>query len=175
MAVDVNAQNGLKEVMRVFPQGVTVVTTTGPDGPCGITVSAFTSISVTPPLIMISISKQSSFYAPLMESKQFAVNLLADDQKSVSDRFAGRHDVSNRFEGIGYGQGVTGMPIIWGVRAFVECRTWKVHDGGDHSLILGEVVRAGKLNDKQPLVFYGQTYTTTERVELASPPQETMW
>jgi flavin reductase (DIM6/NTAB) family NADH-FMN oxidoreductase RutF len=175
LAVDVNAQNGLKDVMRVFPQGVTVVTTMSHDGPYGITVSAFTSISLTPPLVMISVSKQSSVYAPLLESKQFAVNLLADDQKSVSDRFAGRHDVSDRFEGIGYSPGTTGSPIIKGARAFVECRTWKVHDGGDHSLLLGEVIRAQKLNDKPPLVFYGQLYTTTERVEYTAPQPETRW
>jgi 3-hydroxy-9,10-secoandrosta-1,3,5(10)-triene-9,17-dione monooxygenase reductase component len=169
------AQAGLKEVMRVFPQGVTVVTSMDANEPRGITVSAFTSVSLEPPLILISISKQSTVHPSLLRSKYFAVNFLADDQKSVSDRFAGRQDVEDRFEGIGFSKGVTGTPVIQGVRAVIECRTWRVYDGGDHSLLVGEVVRAEKLNNKPPLVFYVQQYTTTERVDHAIQPSETMW
>ena len=169
------AQAGLKEVMRIFPQGVTVVTASDAEGAGGITVSAFQSVSLEPPLILISVSRQSSVYPLLMRSKKFAVNFLADDQKMVSDRFAGRHNVKDKFEGIGCAPGVTGAPVIKGVRAIVECKVWNVYDGGDHSLIIGEVVKAGKLNDKPPLVFYGTQYTTTERIDRNVPPYETMW
>jgi flavin reductase (DIM6/NTAB) family NADH-FMN oxidoreductase RutF len=147
----------------------------GGEGPSGITVSAFTSVSLEPPLVLVSISKQSSVYQSLMRSKQFAVNFLADDQEAVSDRFAGRHDVQERFRGIDFNPGVTGSPVIRGARAVVECRTWRVHDGGDHSLFLGEVVRAEKLNSKPPLVFYSHQYTTTAQVDHTVPPTETMW
>lgn len=170
-----NIQTGLKDVMRVFPQGVTVVTSVGAGGPTGITVSAFTSVSLEPPLVLISVSKQSSVHPSLLGSKKFAVNFLADDQKSVSDRFAGRHDVPDRFEGIGFTAGVTGSPVIQGARAVVECIVWKVYDGGDHSLLVGEVVRASKLNDKPALVFYMQQYTTAERTDHVAPPEDTMF
>src|SRR5271157_3995966 len=146
--------------MRSFPQGVTVVTTTFGSVPKGITVSSFTSVSLDPPLILIAISKKSATHESLIHCSGFAVNFLADDQKSVSERFAGRLEVADKFEGIDYSEGTTGSPIIKGARAVIECRPWKLYDGGDHSLMIGEVVRAAKLNDKPPLVFYGQHYTT---------------
>lgn len=168
-------QLGLREVMRVFPQGVTVVTASGPDGPKGLTVSAFTSISLDPPLVLVSVSKTSALHDIFTRSKRFAVNFLADDQKSVSDRFAGRHESSDRFDGIGFRQGTTGSPLVPGARAVIECTTWRVYDGGDHSLLIGQVVRAEKLSEKPPLVYYTQQYTTTERPERAGPPEEMTW
>lgn len=146
-----------------------------PDGPRGLTVSAFTSISLEPPLVLISISKASHTHPFFMKSEGFAVNLLADDQKSVSESFAGRTASTERFRGIEYTKGITGAPIIKGVRAIVECRMWRAYDGGDHTILIGEVVRAQKLNDKPPLVFYAQQYTTTERREVPPPSGETMW
>ncbi len=151
------------------------MTTGGNDGPKGLTVSAFTSISLDPPLVLVSISKASAVHDNFRQSKEFAVNLLADDQKSVSDRFAGRHELKDKFQGIGFHPGTMGSPIISGARAVIECRTWEVYDGGDHSLLIGEVVKAEKLSDKPPLVFYGQQYTTTERVEGAAPASEFTW
>ena len=168
-------QDGIREVMRVFPQGVTVVTTMTPEGPKGLTVSAFTSISLKPPLVLVSISRASRVHSYFMQSDVFAVNLLADDQKSVSRRFAGADGTADRFRGMDFTEGQTGSPVIKGVRAVVECRKWKVYDGGDHSVFIGEVARAEKLNEKPPLVFYQQQYTTTEKQEAAPQPGEMMW
>ena len=148
--------------MRAYPQGVTVVTTQAKNGPMGMTVSSFISVSLTPPLVLVSIAKDSPRNDPYREAKSFAVNFLADDQKSVSDRFAGRTDALDRFEGLKFKLGVTGSPIKDGVRAVIECKTWRVYEGGDHSLITGEVVAAQALSDKRPLVYYAQQYTTTE-------------
>lgn len=153
-------QTGLKEVMRTFPQGVTVVTTISRDGPKGVTVSAFTSLSLDPPLVLVSLSKASAVHDVFTQSTEFAVNFLADDQKSVSDRFAGRHEIKEKFDGIGFRAGTTGSPVIPRARAVIECRTWRVYDAGDHSLLIGEVLRAEKLSDKPPLVYYAQQYTT---------------
>lgn len=169
------AQDGIKQVMRVFPQGVTIVTTMTPEGPRGLTVSAFTSISLNPPLVLVSISKASRVHSYFMRSDAFAINLLADDQKSVSQRFAGMDETADRFRGMNFSPGQTGSPVVQGVRAVVECRKWKVYDGGDHSIMVGEVVRAQKLNDKPPLVFYQQQYTTTEKQGTAPQPGEMMW
>ena len=168
-------QGALKEVMRVYPQGVTVVTTRGPEGVKGITVSSFTSVSLDPPLVMISIAKGSLLHDTFVKAANFAVNFLADDQKSVSDRFAGRLGQRERFEGLRYRTGSTGCPIIDGARASIECRSWRVYEGGDHSIIVGEVVTARALNAKRPLVYYSQQYTTTEAGEYPAPPSDLVW
>jgi len=170
--MDTDLQNGLKQAMRMYPQGVTVATTNGPSGPTGLTVSSFTSVSVDPPLILFSIAKGSAMHDLFHEARTYAINFLADDQKPVSDRFAGRINVRDRFEGLGHKKGVTGSPIIDGVRAAIECKAWKVYDGGDHSILVGEVVSADTFNSKRPLVYYLQQYTTTELLEYPAPPSD---
>jgi flavin reductase (DIM6/NTAB) family NADH-FMN oxidoreductase RutF len=162
-------RSGLKKAMRIYPQGVTVTTTHSVDGPTGITVSSFASVSLEPPLILISIAKSSELHDAFRNAKAYAVNFLANDQASISDRFAGRTKARNRFEGIGFSWGVTGSPVIDGVRAVIECRTWRVYDGGDHSILVGKVVSAKTFNSKRPLVYYSQHYTTTEPTEHLAP------
>jgi flavin reductase (DIM6/NTAB) family NADH-FMN oxidoreductase RutF len=172
--LDSEIQSGLKQAMRVYPQGVTVVTTDF-DGPKGLTVSSFTSVSLDPPLVLFSIAKGSALHNTLRDAKSYAVNFLADDQKSVSDRFAGRTQAKDRFDGIKFGKGKTGSPVISGARAALECRAWKVYEGGDHSILVGEVVSAKTLNSKRPLVYYSQQYTTTEPMEYPAPPSDIVW
>jgi len=173
--MDSEVRDGLKQAMRVYPQGVTVVTTAGEKGPVGITVSSFTSVSLSPPLVLVSIAKGSALHDVLRSAKAYAVNFLADDQKSVSDRFAGRTGGEDRFAGIKYTKGVTGSPIISGVRASIECKSWRAYEGGDHSILVGEVVSAKALNSKRPLVYYAQQYTTTEIMEYPAPPSDIVW
>jgi flavin reductase (DIM6/NTAB) family NADH-FMN oxidoreductase RutF len=168
-------QSGLKQAMRVYPQGVTVVTIASEEGPVGLTVSSFTSVSLDPPLVMVSIAKGSGLYGVFREAKSFAVNFLADDQKSVSDRFAGRTRERHRFDGIRFTRGTTGSPVIAGSRAVLECRAWKAYEGGDHSIFVGEVVSARTLNSKKPLVYFSQQYTTTESMEYPAPPSDIVW
>lgn len=140
-----------------------------------MTVSSFTSVSLEPPLVSMSIAKSSGLHDLFREAKSYAVNFLADDQKSVSDRFAGRTQAKERFEGIRFTKGQGGSPIIDGVRAVVECKAWQVYDGGDHSIIIGEVVGARAINSKRPLVYYSQQYTTTELMEYPAPPSDIVW
>ena len=161
--------------MRVYPQGVTVVTFQSDQGPTGITVSSFTSVSLEPPLVLVSIAKSSALLDALRGARAFAVNFLADDQKSVSDRFAGRTNHNDRFEGIRSTPGTSGSPLISGARAVIECKPWRVFDGGDHSILIGEVVSARALNGKRPLVYYSQQYTTTEQLEYPAPPSDMVW
>jgi flavin reductase (DIM6/NTAB) family NADH-FMN oxidoreductase RutF len=168
-------QDALKDVMRVYPQGVTVVTTRGKDGLRGITVSSFISVSLEPPLLLVSISKKSANHGAFVRAKEFAVNFLADDQKSVSDRFAGRVELKERFEGLRHHFHSTHSPIIDGVRAFVECKTWRVFPAGDHSLLVGKVANAKKMSDKPPLVYYTQQYTTIVFPENAPSPPDILW
>lgn len=168
-------QTGLKQVMRVFPQGVTVVTTRTEEGPKGITVSSFISVSLDPPLVLVSIARSSQLHDIFKAAKAYAVNFLADDQRSVSDRFAGRTQARDRFDGLKFNPGVTASPIIEGVRAVIECTSWKAYDGGDHSIFVGEVVAAKTYNSKRPLVYHAQQYTTTELMEYPAPPSDMVW
>ena len=161
--------------MRVYPQGVTVVTIEAETGSTGMTVSSFTSVSLSPPLVLVSIAKASALHDLFRDSGSYAVNFLAEDQKSVSDRFAGRTRDKDRFSGVKFTKGVTGSPIIAGVRAVIECKAWKSYDGGDHSILVGEVVAAKTFNVKRPLVYYSQQYTTTEHMEYPAPPSDIVW
>ena len=161
--------------MRAYPQGVTVVTTMAGGSPKGMTVSSFTSVSLDPPLVLVSIAKSSALHDTFLYAPSFAVNMLSDDQKSVSDRFAGRTDLKDRFEGLKFKGGTLGSPVIEGARAVIECKAWKAYDGGDHSVIIGEVVAAKALNGKRPLVYYSQQYTTTETMEYPAPPSDIVW
>ena len=161
--------------MRSYPQGVTVATTSSPDGPRGVTVSSFTSVSLDPPLVLFSLAKSSALHDLFKGAGSYAINFLAEDQKSVSDRFAGRTKSRDRFDGIRASEGATGSPIIEGVRAAIECKAWRVYDGGDHSILVGEVVSARALNHKRPLVYFLQQYTTTEQMEYPAPPSDIVW
>ena len=168
-------KSGLKQAMRIYPQGVTVATTETPDGPRGITVSSFTSVSLEPPLVLFSVARGSALHDIFVKAESYAINFLADDQKSVSDVFAGRTEAKDRFAGVEYAKGTTGSPVISGVRAVIECTAWRVYDGGDHSIMVGEVVSARAVNSKRPLVYYSQQYTTTELMEYPAPPSDFVW
>ena len=161
--------------MRVYPQGVTVVTTTTDEGPRGITVSSFTSVSLDPPLVLVSVAKSSELHDVFRNAASYAINFLADDQKSVSDRFAGRTQLSDRFDGIRFVRGETGSPVIEGVRAVLECESWQVYEGGDHSILVGKVVSVRAFKPKRPLVYYSQQYTTTELTEYPAPRSDIVY
>ncbi len=161
--------------MRVYPQGVTILTLDSGEGPRGMTVSSFTSVSLEPPLVLVSIAKGSALHDEFRGASAYAINFLADDQKSVSDTFAGRTQLEDRFQGMRFKKGTTGSPIIDGARAVLECKAWQVYEGGDHSILVGEVVSAKTLNSKRPLVYYSQQYTTTEPMEYPAPPSDFVW
>jgi flavin reductase (DIM6/NTAB) family NADH-FMN oxidoreductase RutF len=154
-----NIQENLKAFMRMFPQGVTVVTTILNGTPGGITVSAFTSISLNPPLIMVAISKDSAFHDVLIKSKIFAVNLLSKNDKEISERFAGKYG-NDKFNNINYKIGKLGAPILNDALAVLECNTWRTYDGGDHTIFIGEVLNITINKQDLPLVYYNRGYTT---------------
>jgi flavin reductase (DIM6/NTAB) family NADH-FMN oxidoreductase RutF len=149
--------------MRAFPQGVTVVTTKQNGVLEGITVSSFTSVSMNPPLVLISIGKMANNHDAFTHSKEFVISVLAADQAAVSDRFAGKVEHARRFEGLGLLYATLGAPVIEGCLAYLECRTLRAHEEGDHTLVIGEVVNARKLSDAIPLVYRNQKYTTVEK------------
>ena len=139
-----------------FLSGVTVVTTLSNDNrPAGITVSAFSSVSLEPPMVLVCIDKRASLHNHLSEGSHFAVNILADHQQEISQRFAARDE--NRFEGARYRCGVNGAPLLEGALAYIECRVVHVYPGGDHTIIVGEV-ESTSVADHKPLAYFRGNY-----------------
>ena len=139
-----------------FVSGITVVTVLDKDKrPAGITVSAFSSVSLEPPLVLACIDKRASVHDYLTEGTHFAVNILAQDQEHLSRRFASKDQ--DRFDGAGYREGVSGAPLLEGALAYIECRVVHVYPGGDHTIIVGEV-ESTSVADHKPLAYYRGGY-----------------
>jgi flavin reductase (DIM6/NTAB) family NADH-FMN oxidoreductase RutF len=147
-----------RAVLGRFPTGVTVVTTCDGERPAGVTVNAFASVSLDPPLVMVCIDKRSHLHDLVARSGIFAANILGAHQQDLSRRFAGQSgDRNDRFHLTSYHQEVTGAPILDGVIAHVECRVTAIYPGGDHSIFLGQVVGLGACAG-EPLAYYRARY-----------------
>jgi flavin reductase (DIM6/NTAB) family NADH-FMN oxidoreductase RutF len=139
-----------------FVSGVTVVTTLSNDNrPAGITVSAFSSVSLEPPLVLVCIDKRASLHNHLSEGSHFAVNILGDHQQEISKRFASRDE--NRFEGARYREGLNGAPLLEDALAYIECRVVHAYPGGDHTILVGEV-ESTSVADHKPLAYFRGNY-----------------
>jgi flavin reductase (DIM6/NTAB) family NADH-FMN oxidoreductase RutF len=149
-------KNQLRQVMGHFATGVTIITTFNKDGQMhGLTANAFTSVSLEPPLLLISVDKKAESYPAFEESKVFTINILADEQESLSRKFA--VSGGNKFEGVAYRKGGNGAAILDGTLAHIECTLYAVYEGGDHTLYLGEIQEA-EVREGKPLVFYRGGY-----------------
>ena len=141
-----------------FASAVTVVTAKLKDGqPAGITVTAFSSLSLEPPLVLICIDKRARMHGHLKPDGYFAVNILAADQEAVSRRFASSEP--DQFREIGYAEDATGAPLIHGAVAAIECRVVDVLPGGDHTIIIGEV-EATRIHEGKPLLSFRGGYAS---------------
>lgn len=145
-----------RNALGSFATGVTVVTAAGPDGrDVGVTANSFNSVSLDPPLILWSLNRSSGSLKAFTESEGFAVHILAADQQAVSDRFASRKE--NRFENLDFERGVGGAPLLPGCTAQFQCRLAFRYDGGDHEILVGEVVALDH-SPKPPLIYHGGRY-----------------
>ena len=151
-----------RSVLGRFASGITVVTARDPDAnDCGMTVSAFCSVSLTPPLVLICVDRIASMHDMLLETPHFAVNILAAHQEPLSRRFSGP-DEHKRFDGLGYARGLTGVALLDDALAHIECRRVASHPAGDHSVIIGEVETA-TAHSHRPLLYYRGGYAQLER------------
>ena len=149
-----------RAVLGRFPSGVTIVTTKGIDASDqGMTVSAFSSVSLEPPLVLVCIEKTASVYPALIAAPGFAVNILSAKQEQLARRFA-TNDV-DRFEGVGFTRSSSGYAILDDVLGVLECSRFAMHDGGDHTIILGEV-EATRVESGTPLLYYRGGYAQLE-------------
>lgn len=150
-------ESEFKRALSYFASGVTVVTTEHDGQWFGITVSAFSSLSLRPPLILICIEKSVRAHDAIARAERFAVNLLREDQEPVSRRFASR--MENKFEGLSTHSGVMKVPLLPGTIGAIECRLHDTLPGGDHTIYVGEVV-AVELHEGRPLLYFRAGYHT---------------
>lgn len=160
----------LRQVLGTFVTGVTVVTTADDHGnPHGLTVNSFSSVSLDPPLILWSQSVTAPSHSVFKRCERFAVNILADDQIEISNRFA--RGGGDKFARTQVTQGLGGVPLIQGCTAHLECKRVHAYPGGDHVVFIGEVERIQR-HARQPLVFGSGRYLVTQPHDLGSTAVE---
>jgi flavin reductase (DIM6/NTAB) family NADH-FMN oxidoreductase RutF len=146
-----------RRACALFPTGVAVLTTRASNGtPHGLTVNAFCSLSLTPPLVLVAVDRVCSVLETFEESGHFAINFLSSEQRHLSVRFSELPE--GRFPGISWIPGAEGAPLIEGAIGSVECRTTQIIDAGDHRALIGEVI-AASVGEGDPLVFFRSSYT----------------
>lgn len=146
-----------RDALAAFATGVTVITTLDGDGrPAGVTSSSFNSVSLAPPMVLWSLGRASRSLAAFQASRRFAVHVLQAGQEALSAQFASKAE--DKFAGLAWRLSEHGTPDLGGCAARFECRTRAEHDGGDHVLILGEVLDLRLARDAAPLVFHRGAY-----------------
>ncbi|WP_119458434.1 flavin reductase family protein [Rhodospirillaceae bacterium SYSU D60014] len=154
MTVD---RRAFRDALGCFATGVTVATSTTPKGELhGITANSFNSVSLNPPLVLFSMDRSAYSLKAFEESGCFAINILRDDQISLSSTFA--QALADKWDGIAYEIWETGCPILTDALASFDCRTHSIHDGGDHLIFVGRVLRHRSQDEGQPLLYFRGTY-----------------
>ena len=145
-----------RKVLGAFATGVTIITTRDAQGKhVGMTANAFTSLSLEPPLVLICVDKKADCYACFECTNAFAVNILSTEQEALSKRFATKG--VDKFEGVSFHEGVTGSALIDSAIAHLDCRLVSGHEGGDHTIYVGQVESAAAV-DADPLLFFRGGY-----------------
>jgi flavin reductase (DIM6/NTAB) family NADH-FMN oxidoreductase RutF len=154
--------DSFRSVLGRFASGVTVVTTLDAQGrDVGMTVSAFASASLRPPLVSICIDHAASMHGALCAAERFGVNILASEQEALSRRFSAVES-THRFDGLGYERGESGVVLLDDALGHLECLRVAQHEAGDHTLFIGAVERAVS-RDARPLLYYRGGYAQLER------------
>jgi flavin reductase (DIM6/NTAB) family NADH-FMN oxidoreductase RutF len=151
-----------RSILSNWASGVTIVTSRAGERVQGMTVSAFSSVSLTPPLVLVCADKQTITHGLIQQSKVFSVSVLAADQSELSNRFASKKDEDRRFEGLRCEDGSTGCPRIPGALAWLDCRVVESVDAGDHVIYVGEVV-AADAGSAEPLLYFRARYAGLTR------------
>jgi flavin reductase (DIM6/NTAB) family NADH-FMN oxidoreductase RutF len=148
-----------RETMARFATGITVVTAPASDGPHGVTINAFASLSLVPPLVLICIEQGRYTLEVLEAARVFAVNVLAEGQEHLSRFFSNdsRPEGPHAFDGIAHHAGRL-APLLEGCLAVAECRVTARFPGGDHTIFVGQVEAAEVFPGRRPLVYYDRGY-----------------
>ena len=149
-----------RNALGCFATGITVITTIAPDGePIGVTVNSFSSVSLEPPLVQFCLGRAAMSFEAFTKAPSFAVNILAEGQAELSARFSKR-DQQERWDGVGVERWDTGVPILAGCLANLECDREHVFEGGDHVIIVGRVRRLSGSEQGKPLLYFRGGYAT---------------
>lgn len=142
-------QRALRDAFGCFATGVTLVTTMGPAGPVGFTANSFASVSLDPPLVLWSPARASRRFGVFAEASHYAIHILSAAQADLINRFSGNGE---GFSGLEYGVTAEGLPTLPAALARFDCSAHATHDGGDHAILVGRVLRV-TMADGAPLVF----------------------
>lgn len=163
-----------RQVLARFVTGITVVTTmddtSGQLQPFGTTVNAFNSVSLDPPLVLITIGRERSIHPVIARTGRFAINILAEDGQALSDCFAGAPSEIPReaFCGAPYHRSGNGQPLLDDALAWISCDLQRTVEAGDHTIYLGRVVELQSSDRRDwPLLYFGRRYLRIERAETA--------
>jgi len=149
-----------RRVWSRFASGVTILSVVDSGGvPHGMTASSFTAVSFSPPLILVCVGSGARFLEACNSSEHFGVNILDETQRALSERFAGAG--YDRFDGVTWKPGATGVPLFPGVLATMECARFRTFTAGDHEILIGKVLQAN-WREGEPLVHFGSQYRALE-------------
>jgi flavin reductase (DIM6/NTAB) family NADH-FMN oxidoreductase RutF len=153
----------VRETMRLWASGVTVVTTKAGDRRAGMTVSAFTSLSLDPPLVLVALHKDTEVARLIRRSRLFGISILGEEGEVLSQQFAGITPLpegADRFHGVATQMRVTGVPILADAIAWLDCRVVRLREMATHLAVVGEVLDTGRRDDPvRPLVYHNRGYT----------------
>ena len=153
------SQPEFRASLAMFATGVTIVTARTPSGELvGLTANSFNSVSLTPPLVLWSLSKTAGSMAVLTRGSHYAINILAADQIELAERFASRRE--DRWTGVSFETGSTGAPLLAGAAASFECFNRSRYEEGDHVIFVGEVERCTHKAGASPLLYHGGKFYT---------------
>ncbi len=153
-----------------FATGVSIMTTVLDGVPHGMTASAVSSVSLDPPLVLVCVDRAASMATQALDAGIFALSFLGEDQGELATAFAdpARPEGDEQFDGVVARAQATGAPVLHGNVGWVDCRLWSVTDGGDHVVLIGEVVALGADRDR-PLLYYRGAFGEFRAVELPEP------
>lgn len=156
-----------RPIIGRFATGVTVMTSLDGDEPHGMTANAVSSVSLDPVLVLVCVEEDTEMARVVPAAGAFGLSILRADQMDVSNHFAdsSRPLGGAQFDGIATRTAKTGVPLLADCLAWLDCRVWAIHDGGDHDIVVGEVVDLGVVREGPALGYYRSTYLTIERPE----------
>lgn len=158
-AVNLFDSRAFRHALGHFPTGVAIVTTRTPEGrPVGLTINSFSSLSLEPPLIMWSLANQSPSLNVFENCNYFAINVISQAQVDAALGFA-NPKIEDKFALVSHMDGEEGVPLLDNCVATFVCKNYRQHEGGDHTLFIGRVVRHSTITEHEPAVFHRGQFT----------------
>jgi len=146
----------MREVLGHFCTGLTIITASTEDGPVGFTCQSFSSLSLEPALVSFNPARSSSTWPNIRTVGKFCINILPEEHRELAGKFA--RSGSNKFEGVRYTSSHLGSPVLDGALAWIDCELYEEYDGGDHTIVLGQVKAMSTRSEAEPLLFFKGSY-----------------